>query len=375
MSRDANNKGKWRVGFFVHHQGTGHAKRCQAIIRELRDCDVTIFSASKDLFSDLPEGVNFQLLPDMIQAPARVRDAKAQETPEIFHCVPLGVREMRETFGKIAAWALGEDPHLLFIDVSAELAILSRILSVPAVKVRMHGNRDDPGHRAAYESCSGLLAPYHEEIEDPAYCKKFRDKTFYSGGLCTTTQQPLTREQAREKLNLPKDREIILAMNGAGGKGTSYASMTLGARARPAALWLTVGQIFTEGHETDFPNLRNLGWVENGQDYIAAADVVIASGGDNTVTEIARIGRPFICIPEWRYFDEQLKKSESFHAFGAAVCSEQWPGTLARWNELIEKSKKLDLKNQGELFDPSAAKKSADYLMNLMKKLWGEHAI
>lgn len=363
---------RWRVGFFVHHQGSGHAKRCQAIIEELDHCDVTIFCASSSYFSDLPDYVTFRSLPDMIAAPTRVLNARAQRTPSILHCAPLGVNEVRETFGMIASWALEEDPHLLFIDVSAELALLSRILGVPAVKVRMHGNRDDPGHRAAYESCCGMLAPFHSGIEDPEYPEEFREKTFYTGGLCTTSRQPLTKEEARRKLGLPEDREIILAMNGAGGKGTSYASLTLGARARLDALWLTVGQIFKEGHETDFPNLKNLGWVENGQDYIAAADVVIASGGDNTVTEIARMGRPFICIPEWRYFDEQLKKAEVFEEFGAAVIADQWPGTLSRWNKLIQESYKLDLEIQKQLFDGRAAEKAAKYLMELMDQLWNE---
>lgn len=360
----------WRIGFFIHHQGTGHAKRCLAIIAKLTHCQVTIFSASRDHFTDLPPEIRFILLPDMIAAPARVHHPAAQETPQTLHCVPLGVSEVRQTFGEIAAWAVKEDPHLLFIDVSAELAIFSRILSVPAVKVRMHGDRNDPGHRAAYESCVGMLAPYHPGIEDPDYPSQFQAKTFYSGGLCTTEELPLSRQKARAKLNLPPDREIILAINGAGGKGTSYASLTLGARARPQTLWLTVGQTYHEGHETDFPNLTNLGWVENGQDYIAAADLIIASGGDNTVTEIARMGRPFICIPEWRYFNEQLRKAEVFRFFGAAIYAEQWPGTLEEWHELIDQANTLDLSAQRKLFDQHAASKCAQYLTDLMKRLW-----
>lgn len=361
-----------RVGFFVHHQGSGHARRCQAIIDGLDNCDITIFSASREHFRDFGENVRFVLLPDMIAAPTRVIDHDAQRTPAIFHCVPLGVDEMRLTFGRMAQWIYQEDPHLLVIDVSAELALFSRILSVPAVKIRMHGDRDDAGHEAAYESCAGLLAPYHPAIEDPDFPPHLRAKTCYSGGLCTTGEAPPSKEAARKALGIPPDVEMILSINGAGGKGASYASLTLGARARPAALWLTIGQLFKEGHETDFPNLRELGWVANGQDYIAAADIVIASGGDNTVTEIARLGRPFICIPEWRYFNEQQRKAEAFAAFGAAVAVPQWPGTLGEWTELLEKSYQLDLGIQAQLFDKQAASKSADYLTTLMDQLWGK---
>ncbi len=96
------------------------------------------------------------------------------------------------------------------------------------------------------------------------------------------------------KLGLPDDPTVILVLTGGGGSGTPFAPLTMGARAVPDALWLVAGPLHRRGHETDFANLRELGWVSNVTDHIAAADIVIASAGDNTVHEIARVGAKFV---------------------------------------------------------------------------------
>lgn len=359
-----------KIGFFVHHQGRGHARRCEAIIEHLDGCQITIFSADPAAFQGCRNDISIVTLPDMIGAPARAEGLHRQRTPSVMHCVPLGVSEMRETFGLITKWMLETDPHLLFIDVSAELALLSRVMSVPAVKVRMHGGRDDPAHRAAYEACVGMLAPYHEDIEQSDYPQWARNKTYYTGGLCTSTAEIPNREAARKRLGLSNGQEVIVALSGAGGKGTPYASLTMGARALPDAKWFALGPIFKEGHETDFENLEVMGWVENSIDYLAAADVVVASAGDNTIHEIARMGRPLLCIPEWRYFDEQECKADKLEDFGGAVVARRWPGTFDVWQELISRTKQLDCKKQRELFDPRAAEKAAKYLRTTIENLW-----
>lgn len=282
----------------MHHQGTGHARRCEAIAALLpANYQITFFCADPSLFRMSLKNANIVILPDMIGAPARADGLHQEMTPSVMHCVPLGVSEMRETMGLITKWMLEEDPHLFFIDVSAELALLSRIMSVPAVKVRMHGTRSDPGHLAAYEACAGLLAPYCEEIEQDDYPEWARAKTCYTGGLCTSQPSIPTKVEAREMLGLDPDQEIIVAISGGGGKGTPYASLTMGARALPDAQWFVLGPVFKEGHETDFANLTITGWVDNSIAYLAAADVIIASAGDNTVHEIAQVGRPFLCFP------------------------------------------------------------------------------
>ena len=360
--------------FFVHHQGRGHAKRCEAILRELGRPAV-VMCADPGLFTDLPEGTEVVALPDMIGAPSRTPGLHAVPNPASLHCVPLGVPQMREHMGIIAEVLRARDPALFFVDVSAEIALLARILSVPAVKVRMHGDRDDPGHRAAYEACVGLVAPFGEAIEQEDYPRAFRAKTFYAGGLCTTTAPVPEKGAARARLGLDADREMILVLSGGGGAGTPYAPLTMGCRALPEADWHVIGRASREGHETDFANLTEHGWVDDPLAWIASADVVVASAGDNTVHEIARVGRPFLVVPEWRYFDEQRRKALGLARAGAAHLSETWPGSDAAWRAAIEGARAVDRQAQAGLFRPDAGARIARYLRETADALWaGEGA-
>jgi predicted glycosyltransferase len=51
-------------------------------------------------------------------------------------------------------------------------------------------------------------------------------------------------------------------------------------------------------------------------DYMAAADVVVSQGGYNTVTEILRLGKCAVVVPEVSYHDEQLIRASLFESFG-----------------------------------------------------------
>ena len=355
--------------FFVHHQGRGHARRCEAILRHAQRPAV-VMCADPSLFTDLPADTEVVRLPNMIGAPSRTPALHDVPNPASLHCVPLGVDAQREHMAVVAEVLRTRDPALFFIDVSAELAILARILSVPAVKVRMHGDRTDPGHTAAYEACVGLLAPYDEAIEQDDYDPRFRAKTFYSGGLCTTTDPVPTKADARAALGLPAERELIVVLAGGGGGGTPYAPLTMGCRAVPDADWHVIGPVAREGHETDFGNLTLHGWVDDPLSWLAAADTVIASAGDNTVHEIARVNRPFLCVPEWRYFGEQHDKARALAKARAAHTLEVWPSSDAGWRAAIDGAGRIDLQAQAALFAEDAGARIADYLEDTAQRLW-----
>lgn len=359
------------ICFFVHHQGRGHATRTRAIVsRMAAHRPVSVATADPSLFDGFERDIELIELPNMIGASVPTAALHAHATPETMHCVPLGLREMRVTMRQILDHLDDRNVGLFAIDVSAELAQLARIASVPAVKVRMHGSRNDPGHQAAYAACTGMLAPFDAALEQPDYPDRFRAKTFYTGGLCTHEDMPPPQAEARQRLGLPSDAEIVLAMAGGGGHGLAYAPLTVAARAAPETLFITVGPLHREGHETDFSNLVNHGWVEHTADYIAAADIVIASAGDNMVTEIAKVGRPYVCIPEWRYFDEQTAKAERLAALGAALHVERQPGDLAGWQAILEQARQLDIDRLQPLHDPRAAEHAAGWLEATADRLW-----
>ena len=359
------------IAFFVHHQGRGHANRTMAVASEFaRDRPVSILTADPRLFDGFARDVEIVALPNMIGAAVPTPRLYAEPTPQVMHCVPLGLNAMRRTMRCILDHLDEREIGLFVVDVSSEIALLARIASVPAVQIRMHGDRSDIGHVGAYEACVGMLAPFDERLEQDDYPARLRARTFYSGGLCTSVDRVPERAEARARLGLDPEREIVVAVTGGGGSGTPYAPLTVAARAAPEALWLTLGPTHREGHETDFANLRELGWVSAVTDYLAAADLVIASAGDNTVHEVARVGGRLIVMPEWRYFAEQTRKAEALVRLGAAVQAPAWPGDLAGWRDLLDRARALDGATLRGLYAPDAAARAAGWLEGLTDALW-----
>lgn len=359
------------ISFFVHHQGRGHANRTMAIAEHFtKDRHVSVLTAGPDYFANASPAIEVIALPNMIGETVPTAQLFEEPTPSVMHCVPLGLPSMRKTMRTIIDHLDDRDVGLFVVDVSSEIGMLGRICSTPTVQMRLHGDRNDIGHVGSYESMVGILAPFDERLEQDDYPAKLRDKTFYTGGLCTTRDEVLSKSAARAKLGLPANGNIALVLTGGGGSGTPYAPLTIAARAIPDTLWLVAGPVHKEGHETDFPNLKELGWVANVTDYIAAADTVVASAGDNTVHEIARAAKHFVVMPEWRYFSEQHRKADELVRLGAAVSAPYWPGDYAGWRSLVEHAQALDTSVLASLHAPDAAASAAKWLEGLCDGLW-----
>lgn len=354
------------IGYFVHHQGRGHAERAAAIVRALpADRPVTLFCARSDIFPVLPPGVEICTIPSLFEPPADAPGALADAaTPATLHCAPLGWATITRAVATIAGWFDTARPALFVTDVSAELAQLARIASVPCVTVLQHGARDDAGHMAAYEGAIGVLAPYHAELEQPGRPDWMLARTHYAAGV-GIEPQPVERAAARAALGLPLDRSIVLAVGGGGGGGTPATPLTIGARAEPEALWLSIGAVAREWHETPPGNLRHVGWVDDPATWIAAADRIVSSAGNTTVHMIAAAGRPWIVVPEWRYFDEQVWKGRMLAAAGAAVVLDHWPSHVDAWSAAWRTAATLDLERQRRLVDADAAAGAAEWLEGL----------
>lgn len=361
------------IGYFVHHQGRGHAERAAAIVNALPAArPVTLFCARDDIFPALADHVSIAVIPSLFEAEGSEPPALANlRTPETLHCAPVGWTGITRAVATIAAWFDSARPALFVTDVSAELAQLARIASVPCVTILQHGVRDDAGHMAAYEAAVGILAPYAAALEQPGRPDWLTAKTCHAAGVGIDAAGPaLERGAARRSLGLDDDAEIVLVVAGGGGAGTPATPLTLGARAEPDTLWLTIGAVEHEWHATPPGNLRHLGWVDNPQDYIVAADRVVSSAGNTTVHMIAAAGRPWLVIPEWRYFDEQLCKARMLDRAGAAVMLDHWPSYARAWTDGWRRAAALDPARQQALVDPAAARRAAAWLAALGDHCW-----
>jgi hypothetical protein len=276
------------IGYFVHHQGRGHAERAAAIVNALPATrPVTLFCARDDIFPRLGPQVEICRIPSLFEAPADAAPALANaRTPSTLHCAPLGWASITHAVAVIATWFDTARPALFVTDVSAELAQLARIASVPCVSVLQHGQRNDPGHMAAYESAIGILAPYAPVLEQPGRPAWMTAKTHYAPGLGIDAT-PRDRLEARAMLGLAPDAQIVVVLAGGGGSGTPGTPLTLGARAEPDTVWLTIGAVERDWHATEPGNLHHRGWVDCPDLYIAAADRIVSSAGNTTVHMIA----------------------------------------------------------------------------------------
>lgn len=359
------------IGYFVHHQGRGHAERAAAIVNALSGRTAVLFSARTDIFPPLAPHVTIRQIPSLFEATGTESPALAGLlTPATLHCAPVGWPSVTHAVATITQWFDTAKPALFVTDVSAELAQLARIASVPCVTVLQHGARDDQGHVAAYQGAMGILAPYAEALEQPDRPRWMLDKVHYSPGVGIDVTDAPDRRAARTRLNLSHDDEIVLVVAGGGGNGTPATPLTLGARAEPETLWLTIGEVEHEWHATAPGNLRHLGWVDDPALYIAAADRVVSSAGNTTVHMIAAIGRPWIVVPEWRYFDEQLWKARMLDRAGAAVAIEHWPSHADAWAAAWTRVDRLDLSRQQPLVRADAALRAADWLDDLATRAW-----
>ena len=360
------------VGYFVHHQGRGHAERAAAIANQLIELrNVTLFCARPEIFPELDDRIEIVGLPSLFEPTGEEAPAMAAlPMPQTVHCAPLGWPTITTAFSIVARWLDEARPALFVTDVSAELGQLARLCSIPHVAVMQHGDRSDPGHLAAYESAVGLLAPYSEQLEQADRQSALRKKTHYASGVGLDYSHLRDREAARARLSLDPEQEIVLVIAGGGGEGTPSAPLTLGARAEPDVEWISIGKVRSEWHETPPGNLEHKGWVHNPFDWIAAADRIVSSCGNTTVHMVLAAGKPWVVVPEWRYFEEQLCKAEVLDREGLAAVSRHWPSHAAAWEKLWSAARLIDIERQQALIDPTSAKQAAGWLNELARTLW-----
>ena len=360
------------IGYFVHHQGRGHAERAAAIANALIDLRaVTLFCARDDIFRGLDPRIKLQKLPSLFEPTGdEAPGMAALPAPDTVHCAPLGWPGIRAAMAQLAGWFEQARPALFVTDVSAELGQFARLCSVSHVAVLQHGERGDPGHEAAYRSAVGLLAPYAADLEQSERPGWLKAKTHYAPGAGIDVPAIPSQAEARARLELSPDRKMVCVIGGGGGTGTPSAPLTIGAREDPDSLWVTLGKVTSEWHETPPGNLEHRGWVDNPVDWIAAADRVVSSCGNTIVHQVLAAGKPWIAVPEWRYFDEQSCKAQVLDREGLAVVSRQWPSHAATWRRLREAADRIEPRDQARFVDPGAADGAARWLDALARTLW-----
>ncbi|TMV07429.1 glycosyltransferase [Arenibacterium halophilum] len=356
------------IGYFVHHQGRGHAERCASLVNALpTEQEVVIFCARNDIFPAMRDNTSVIKVPSLFERSGQEREGlDAVATPETLHCAPLGWPGIRRAMATMAQWFDTADPSLMICDVSAEIAQLCRICSVPHVKILQHGDRSDPGHRAAYDGAVGLLAPFASQLAQPDWTETMLGKTHFAGGLGLRTEAP-SKEDARARLGLDAHQRVALVLSGGGGSGWSSAPFGVAARALPDWTWITVGAMQVDWHGTEGRNLVHKGWIDTVSDHIAAADLVVSSTGNTTCAEVMAVDRPWIVVPEWRYFDEQVEKARALARAGVALHLDHMPSSAGAWRIAVAEAHDRHRPGaQSALINLDAAIEAGSWLQSLI---------
>lgn len=332
------------VGYYVHHQGAGHWQRAVALAGALeeggRPC--TLMGTFSQIDTAAAPGSVLDLPDDRLDSGFDGRDGAAQR-PDAFHYAPLNHPGLRERMGRIAAWTAAHDPALMIVDVSCEVALFARLLSVPSLVVRLSGTRTDPPHLEAFRAATRLLAPFPEALDGGTVPGWVRDKTLYGGFL--GAEPSASVEDGR-----------IVVVYGRGGEGGTLARLAEAAAAVPERDWHVLGPVSGDGPSPK--NLHRHGWVADVRPHLARASLVVGGAGDGLVTAVAGLGKRFLCLPEPRAYGEQEAKAEGLARLGAALVHPGWPDAAA-WPGLVAEGLALDPARIAGLAEPGALARTA----------------
>jgi UDP-N-acetylglucosamine--N-acetylmuramyl-(pentapeptide) pyrophosphoryl-undecaprenol N-acetylglucosamine transferase len=333
------------IGYYVHHQGAGHWQRATALARALRalgrPCTLMgTFSEIDTAGAPCP----VLDLPDDRMIDAFDGQDGSGSRPEAFHYAPLNHAGLRARMGRIAAWAAETHPPLLIVDVSCEVALFARLLSVPSLVVRLSGTRTDTPHLEAFRAASRLLAPFPEALDGGDVPDWVREKTYFAGFLGTEAAAAA-----------PEDGRIVVVF-GRGGEGGTLARLAEAAAAVPERDWHVLGPVTGDGPTPG--NLHCHGWVGDVRPHLAPAALVIGGAGDGLVTAVAAQGKRFLCLPEPRAYGEQVAKAEGLARLGAALVHPGWPEAAA-WPGLVARGLALDPARIAGLAEPDALARTA----------------
>ncbi|KQT89380.1 hypothetical protein ASG49_16550 [Marmoricola sp. Leaf446] len=296
------------IGYYVHHQGSGHLHRALAVARAwvAQGGEVTGLS-SAERPREWP-GPWVRLPLEDVTDPAVAVDPTAGGA---LHWAPRGDGGLLARQGAISGWLASARPRAFVVDVSAEVAWLVRLHGVPTVTVVQPGHRADDAHLAAYRSASALVAPWPAAAEQrvaggftPRLPLDVRTRVQPVGAISRLGTTGLDAGPARPA---PDPGHAVVLQGRGGGRLTEESATDLGRRL-PRWRWTVLG-----GGGT---------WVEDPAAVLASAGLVVAQAGLGSLADVAALRRPAVVVPFPRPYDEQ-------HATARVLAAGDWPVVVA----------------------------------------------
>lgn len=334
----------------MHHHGTGHLTRTLEVVKHIR-IPVKIL-CSRDKPVGLPKNVTY------IQLPLDTDEQSlAGDSPDFLHFSAVRSNAINERMIKIVNECT--DIRLLVVDVSVEVTLLARLLSVPTIVTYMQGERNDTAHHIAYKSAESLIAYYPAMLSHPDTPQWVIDKTMHAGCFSKSLgRTPISTSEAKESLGV--SGKMVLVATSLGGNGVSLKFINKLAKHTPDWTWVVVGLISNEVNSID--NVRISGVQNDIWPYLCAADVVIGSGGYNMIMEIGSASKPALLIPEERPFKEQYYNVRALSRIGIVTMYDSFQDIPVGSINGILNDIQLKATDWPAILNPQAPKKSADFI-------------
>lgn len=291
------------IGYYVHHQGSGHLHRALAIARAWAADGGEVTGLSSAPRPDGWPGPWVTLPLEDVTDPAVAEDPTAGGA---LHWVPRGDAGLLARQAAVSGWLAEARPRAVVVDVSAEVAWLVRLHGVPTVTVVQPGHRADPAHVAAYRSASALVAPWPAAAEQRV-AGGFTPRLPVDVRVRVRPVGAVSRLAGTAAGAGEPGRAVVLQGRG-GDRLTDETAAELDRRL-PRWRWTVLG-----GGGT---------WVADPAAVLAAAEVVVTQAGLGSVADVAALRRPAVVVPSERPYGEQ-------HCTAHVLGSGGWPVVVAR---------------------------------------------
>jgi len=331
-----------RIGWYVHHHGSGHRTRMSAVRGHL---DGVVVLSTLEAPADGSAWV--RLPPDDDGEP---RDQSAGGS---LHWAPLRHPGLRARAAAVSAWIERERPDAVVADVSVEIAVLARLHGVPVVLVAQRGIRHDAAHALAYAQAAAIAAPWtaatHLSGEGPP-----ERLLSFTGAVSRFDDEPPS--------DPPTPGGDVLLLVGAGGHDLRPEDVLAAARSTPHRRWHVAGALRTP----DATNVTDHGPRAPVLDLLRASSVVVGTAGSNIVAEVAAARRPFVCLPQARPFREQARQAEALRRLGVATVRTRRPHP-SEWPGLLSESEARPTQLWETLHDGRGASRLADVVRDVAR--------
>ena len=305
--------------------------RALSIASQLGKAHVTFLGSGLARFKDI--------IPKTIQCIYLPGDVAEQSDPyaammelSFLHYAPINVEKVAKRAAEISAALHALFPVILIVDVSVEVTMLATLCGIPTVVIRQNGDRDDSAHLHAYECAQLLIAPSPEELMNPSPHDWVNAKTFFSGGF--------SKYSGKDQYVQDVDHRAIGMIVGSGGTSLDGSTVNALATQCPDKQIHVIGDI-SDIAPVSAQHVIFHGQVNDPADLLSRCDVIIGNAGHNTVMEMADLGKKFVCIPEDRPFQEQLRKAELLEQNNMAVVVQPQALIDADWKMIIHKAENL----------------------------------